>query len=152
MSTALPGVVTGPSEISDPVTMTRWISTTFPDVDLPHDLPGEEALGLFLDGVVPADGAVLMPPRLTAEFAHLHPDGSLHLSLAPGDQQELIDKGWGERHPLYSDRINVVMLYGPRTGEELNVARSAIRSAYRYATGRGESATGAPARGGGRAA
>ncbi|WP_199739521.1 luciferase family protein [Streptomyces klenkii] len=81
-----------------------------------------------------------MPPRLTAEFAHLHPDGSLHLSLATGDQQELIGKGWGERHPLHSAQINVVMLYGPRTDEELAVARAVIRAAYRYATGRDDAA------------
>ncbi|MEU7739800.1 luciferase family protein [Nonomuraea sp. NPDC049158] len=47
-------------------------------------------------------GTVLLPPRLNAEFVHVHPDGSLHLFLSKEGQAELIAKGWGERHPLYS--------------------------------------------------
>ncbi len=135
MSTELPGTVTGPSEISDPAKMRRWMATAMPDVPLPEEIPDEKALAVFLDDVAPPDGVVLMPPRLTAEFAHLHPDGSLHLALSPEDQQELLAKGWGERHPLHSAEVNVVMLFGPRTAEELDVARRVIDASYRYATG-----------------
>ncbi|MEU7900731.1 luciferase family protein [Nonomuraea sp. NPDC049152] len=113
MSTELPGTVIRPSEISEP-----------------------GALAFFLDGALPPQGAVLLPPRLNAEFAHVHPDGSLHLSLSFEDQRELLLRGWGERHPLYSAQINVVMLYGPRTADELDVARTVIEASYRYATGR----------------
>ncbi|WP_433256847.1 luciferase family protein [Streptosporangium sp. CA-135522] len=113
MSTELPGTVIRPSEISEP-----------------------GSLAFFLDGTLPPRGAVLLPPRLDAEFAHVHSDGSLHLSLPIEDQRELVAKGWGERHPLYSARINVVMLYGPRDDEEIHVARTVIEASYRYATGR----------------
>ena len=47
-------------------------------------------------------------------------------------QDELIAKGWGERHPLYSPTINVLMLYGPRTADELDVAKTVEAV---YATG-----------------
>ncbi|MGA4845374.1 luciferase family protein [Streptomyces sp. G5(2025)] len=77
----------------------------------------------------------MLPPRLNAEFAHVHTDGSLHLALSQEDQRELIAKGWGERHPLYSPTVNVVMLYGPRTDEELESAKAVVAASYRYAAG-----------------
>jgi hypothetical protein len=112
MATALPGAVIRPSEISEP-----------------------GSLAFFVDGT-PPPGTVLLPPRLTAEFAHVHPDGSLHLALSTTDQDTLIATGWGERHPLYSPTINVVMLYGPRTDDELAAAKTVVAASYRYATGR----------------
>ncbi|MEV6158870.1 luciferase family protein [Nonomuraea sp. NPDC052129] len=60
------------------------------------------SLAFFLDDARPPAGTVLLPPRLNAEFVHVHPDGSLHLFLSKEGQAELIAKGWGERHPLYS--------------------------------------------------
>lgn len=135
MSGALPGIVTGPSEISDAAKMRRWMSAELPDVAVPHDVPDEKAWAAFLDGVAPPAGVVLMPPSLTTEFAHVHPDGSLHLALSLEDQRELLDKAWGERHPLYSSGVNVVMLYAPRTDEELAIARTVLAASYRYATG-----------------
>ena len=108
---ALPGTRTGPSEISEPGSFAVFTG---------H----------------PAAGAVLLPPRRTAEFAHVHADGSLHLALDPADQAELLAKGWGERHPLYSPGVNVVMLYAPRDATDLQVTRTVLDAAYRYATGR----------------
>ncbi|WP_399933306.1 hypothetical protein [Streptomyces kanamyceticus] len=56
------------------------------------------ALAFFLGDTTPlSPGAVLLPPRLNAEFAHVHTDGSLHLALSSEDQREVIEKGWGER-------------------------------------------------------
>ncbi|WP_433334355.1 luciferase family protein [Spirillospora sp. CA-294931] len=112
MSGGLPGTVIRPSEISEP-----------------------GSLAFFLDGGGPPSGAVLLPPRLTAEFVHVHVDGSLHLALDRPDQDEVIAKGWGERHPLYSPTINVLMLYGPRDAGELAIARSVVAASYRYAKG-----------------
>jgi hypothetical protein len=137
MSTAFPGTVTGPSEISDPAKMRPWLAAAFPQAPVADDIPDEQAVAVFLDGIAPAPGAVLLPPRLTIEFAHIHPDGSLHLALPPEDRDELIDRGWGERHPLFSPQVNVVMLYGPRTQAELAVARAVLDAAYRYAVGAG---------------
>jgi hypothetical protein len=136
MASQLPGTVTGTSEISDAAKMMRWMARTFPDHPVPHDVPVESAFAVFLDGVIPPAGAVLMPPSLTREFAHLHPDGSLHLALPQEDQEELLAAGWGERHPLYSQQVNVVMMYGPRTLAEVEVAKAVLLASYRYATGR----------------
>ncbi|MFI0453269.1 luciferase family protein [Actinomadura sp. 6N118] len=107
----------------------------------PSEISEPGSLAFFLDGALPPSGTVLLPPRLNAEFVHVHTDGSLHLALAKEDQHELIAKDWGERHPLYSPVINVVMLYGPRTDEELQIAKTVIKASYRYATGHGLPAT-----------
>ncbi|WUH98729.1 DUF5519 family protein [Spirillospora sp. NBC_00431] len=112
MTDHLEGAVIRPSEISEP-----------------------GSLAFFLNDALPPSGAVLLPPRLNAEFVHVHPDGSLHLALSQNDQQHLIAKNWGERHPLYSPTINVVMLYGPRTDDELEITKTVVKASYHYATG-----------------
>ncbi|MFI0486558.1 luciferase family protein [Actinomadura sp. 9N215] len=112
MADSLDGAVIRPSEVSEP-----------------------GSLAFFLNDTLPPSGAVLLPPRLNAEFVHVHPDGSLHLALSQDDQQDLIAKGWGERHPLYSPTINVVMLYGPRTDNELEITKTVVTASYHYATG-----------------
>ncbi|WP_188191980.1 luciferase domain-containing protein [Nonomuraea sp. SYSU D8015] len=118
--------------------LTQWMSTELPATEIrASEISEPGSVAFFLgNDVTPPQGAVLLPPRLVAEFAHVHIDGSLHLALSLEDQRELIDKGWGERHPLYSPTINVVMLYGPRDAQELEVARSVVTASYRYATGR----------------
>jgi phospholipase/carboxylesterase len=67
------------------------------------------------------------------EFAHLHPghDGSLHLTLQPDVYREVLAKGWGEPHPV----SGTMMIWGPRSEEELEVIWSLVRSSYLYATG-----------------
>ena len=69
-----------------------------------------------------------MPP----EIAHMHgSEGSLHLTLHPEDAAVVIKRGWGERHPL-SGRWSVprgfVMVYAPKTEEELNAVMAIIRA------------------------
>jgi hypothetical protein len=115
--------------------LTQWLGSAFPRTKTGPSEISTSTNALFLDGVEPATGSVLLPPRLTAEFAHVHADGSLHLALSTEDQDELVGKGWGERHPLYSPQVNVVMLYGPRDPDELHVARTVSQAAYRYAIG-----------------
>ena len=35
------------------------------------------------------------------EIAHIHPaDGSMHIIFSPSDAKQVIERGWGERHPL----------------------------------------------------
>lgn len=73
------------------------------------------------------------------EFAHLHPerDGSLHLTLPPSQVETVIDNGWAERHPLagrYGLPSNIVMVYGPRDTDELEVVEDLLRASHRYAS------------------
>jgi phospholipase/carboxylesterase len=67
------------------------------------------------------------------EFAHIHPvhDGSLHATLPPDVYQEVLDKGWGEPHPV----SGTLMLWGPRNEEELETVWTLVRASYAYATG-----------------
>ncbi len=74
------------------------------------------------------------------EFAHFHPhpDHSMHLGLSKEDAARIIDKGWGEWHPLIKRGFlppNIIMMYAPRTQEELEVAKFILGLSYAYAKG-----------------
>lgn len=117
--------------------MRTWMAEAFADTrtgDSEISLPGN--LAVFLEDIDSAPGAVLLPPKLTTEFVHIHPDGSFHLALSPADQEELIAKSWGERHPLYAPDVNIVLVYSPRTVQEQAIVRTVLEASYRYATGR----------------
>lgn len=110
---ALPGVLDRPTVVS---------------------VPGARALWL-------ADEVELLRPEALLrgrEFAHIHPDGSLHATLPPERAREAIAAGWAEPHPIaeYLGVPGLVMLYTPRTMEELNVVVALIVDAYNFVTGR----------------
>ncbi|MEM9921529.1 MAG: phospholipase [Bacteroidota bacterium] len=72
------------------------------------------------------------------EFAHFHPhpDYSMHLGLRENEAEWMIQKGWGEWHPLINKGFlprNFVMLYAPRNKEELEVAKIILQHSYAYA-------------------
>ena len=75
------------------------------------------------------------------EFAHFHPhpDYSLHLGLPQEEAQVVIDKGRGEWHPLIKRGYlppNIIMMYAPRTEEELAVTKFILGHSYAYAKGK----------------
>jgi len=75
---------------------------------------------------------------LGREFCHLHPvsDGSLHLNLPIDIGRAAIDKGWAENHPMARRGIipkNVVMVYGPRDDDELEVVTWLISASHAFA-------------------
>lgn len=81
-----------------------------------------------------------------SELAHVHAseeaaDGSLHVVLAPRDCAEVIDKGWGERHPcagVLGGRLlpaEYLMVYAPRDWAEVAVVRGIVEAAVRAALG-----------------
>ncbi|MEM6721989.1 MAG: hypothetical protein AAF611_21860 [Bacteroidota bacterium] len=74
------------------------------------------------------------------EFAHFHPhpDYSMHLGLPTKDAQQMIDKGWGEWHPLIKRGYlppNIVMLYAPRNQAELEASKMILQRSYDFAKG-----------------
>ena len=74
------------------------------------------------------------------EFAHFHPhpDYSMHLGLPQAAAAAIIEKGWGEWHPLIKRGFlppNIIMLYAPRDAEELAVAKFVLGHSYAYAKG-----------------
>ena len=98
-------------------------------------LPG--AVGFQLsDGVPLAHPEAIVGGR---EFAHLHPDGSLHASLNPKVARAAIDAGWAVSHPYAGQRKGwegFVMIYTPQTVTELDVVIGLVGKSYEYVTGR----------------
>ena len=109
-----------------------------PGVDLGAtrvSLPG--AVGFQLrEDVVLARPEVIVGGR---EFAHLHPDGSLHASLDPELARAAIRSGWAVAHPWSADREGwegFVMIFTPTNWEELSVVTRLVEQSYSFVTGR----------------
>lgn len=104
--------------------------------DSPSDrsLPG--ARGLALSG----DLDLARPDVISGsrEFAHIHPDGSLHV-WAPVDlAREVHETKWGEIHPWVDQEgfwDGVVMVFTPETFEELEITIDIVVDAYNFVTG-----------------
>lgn len=97
-------------------------------------LPG--ARGMWLEDSIP----VIRPKAIVSgrEFAHIHPDGSLHAPLPLDRALEVEELGWGERHPWADQRDGwegLVMLYTPQSMGELEITFQLIVESYNYVTG-----------------
>jgi len=110
---SLPAVQNRPTVISVPGARALWLRE-----DLPWAHPEVIARG--------------------REFAHIHPDGSLHIALPPERANEAVEKGWAEPHPMakYMDIEGMVMLYTPLDMDELDVVFRLILDSYNFVTGR----------------
>jgi hypothetical protein len=107
----LPGVFTGPSQVSEP-----------------------SSLALRLREPAGPWEAFLHPSR--DEFGHIHRSGFLHLTVPGPLIEPLAQAGWIEPHPIslrpeWPDTI--VMLYAPRDKAELAVALAVLRASWRQA-------------------
>ena len=81
------------------------------------------------------------------EFTHIHPlniygGGSQHLSLIREECETVIEKGWGEYHPMdpiaFPEKtFGHIMVYAPRTKEELEVVKTITLSSYNLVTNQG---------------
>ncbi|KAI9774197.1 MAG: hypothetical protein M1839_001899 [Geoglossum umbratile] len=77
------------------------------------------------------------------EICHAHPsDGSLHLTLHPADACIVLERCLGERHPLARGGwftgfvpLGVLMVYAPRTMEELEAVMEIIKAAVWWVGG-----------------
>ena len=77
------------------------------------------------------------------EFAHVHPayDGSLHMVLSAVNFHQVIDKQWGEKHPLAGMGPipeTVVLVYGPRNSEEIATVLSIVEASFNNAIKKNE--------------
>lgn len=96
-------------------------------------VPGARALWLGAPHRSTATGAFLRE----GEFAHVHPDGSLHLTLPTEDARGAIAAGWAEWHPLVLDgRLapTAVMVYAARDAEEIGHIQRLVHRSWRFAT------------------
>ncbi|KUJ36604.1 hypothetical protein ACZ90_70505 [Streptomyces albus subsp. albus] len=110
---ALPGVFTGPSQVSEPSSLALRLRN-------PRG-PWEAFL-----------------PPTGDEFGHVHRSGFLHLTVPLGDIEHLTELGWIEPHPItrrpqFPDSI--VMLYAPRDAFELDVVTTVLHASYEQAAG-----------------
>ncbi|MGB1340179.1 MAG: hypothetical protein ACPG5H_07900, partial [Cycloclasticus pugetii] len=72
------------------------------------------------------------------EFAHIHPayDGSLHMALSEEDFKTVIDKQWGERHPLAGKGPipeTIALVYAPRDIEEIDTVMKIVNASLKNA-------------------
>lgn len=97
-------------------------------------LPG--AKGFWInDSVTISRPQVIVGGR---EFAHMHPDGSLHASLSPQLAKEAVELGWATHHPWADQRPGwegFVMIYTPASVSELEVVTELVLRSYNYVTG-----------------
>jgi hypothetical protein len=111
------------------------LARTLPQVvvcDSLISLPGSRAFALD----TPQDG----PFIIGREFGHIHPpdDGSLHLVVPPESVRQILRTGWGELHPVAMMGLipmNTLMIFGPRTREELDVVWEVFKASYEYVGG-----------------
>lgn len=97
-------------------------------------VPGARALWLSEDLPLAHEELILVG----REFAHIHPDGSLHVTLSPKRAKEAIEVEWAEYHPL-AHQIGVegmVLLYTPRDMQELDIIFQLVVDSYNFVTGR----------------
>ena len=109
---ALPGVENRPSTFSLPGARGLWINESVTIVRQDQIVSGRE-------------------------FAHIHPDGSLHASLPLDRAREAVDAGWAEPQPI-ADQLGVpglVMIFTPQTHEELKSVLQLIVDSYNFVTG-----------------
>ena len=97
-------------------------------------LPG--AKGFWIN-----ESVTIARPRVIVggrEFAHMHPDGSLHASLSPELAKQAIKLGWATKHPWADQRPGwegFVMIYTPGSRDELEVVVQLVLEAYNFVTG-----------------
>ena len=117
-------------------TMADWAFSLSGVVEQPSraSLPGARAL------TVAPNVSITRPEAMIVgrEFAHIHPQphgGSMHTKLPEHQVAQVVDKGWGEHHPLALDGSipNLLMVYAPRDDGDLDVVRIIIGAAVEYA-------------------
>ena len=71
------------------------------------------------------------------EFAHIHPDGSLHASLPIDRAREAVDARWAEPQPIAAQLgvPGLVMIYTPQSHDELTSVLQLIVDSYNFVTG-----------------
>lgn len=128
------------TELSPPelrAEMREWMDTNFEFVRTGPSLVSDHVThAMHLEGAPLGERArILAPIPGASEFAHLHVDGSWHLSLPAEDRWELLVKGWGAIHPVAKFGVNAIMFFAPRTKSEVETLKQVVVTSYRYARG-----------------
>lgn len=99
-------------------------------------LPGSRAFVLDDSSPTPVSQVFM----IAREFAHIHPavDGSLHMVLPPHIVRQVVERGWGEPHPVARAGLvppTTMMVYGPRDSGEVDVVSDLLKASWSYARG-----------------
>ena len=134
---SVPHVQIGVSSVPEVDTELLRRVSTLPGVEIrPTVVSLRGAKGFWLNERVQlAHPEVIVGGR---EFAHIHPDGSLHASLAPKRARNAVRAGWAIGHPWANQRAGwegLVMLYTPQSMAELDVIFQLIVDSYNFVTG-----------------
>jgi len=76
-------------------------------------------------------------PIAQREFTHIHTEpgpGSQHMALPADVAEEVLTKGWGEEHPTnpYIHDFELLMIYAPRTEDDLEAVKTIVTRAYEW--------------------
>jgi hypothetical protein len=98
-------------------------------------IPHGKAL-VLADSVALGQGEAFIMGR---EFAHVREEGSVHTALAPEWAELMMQKGWGQLHPLALYGLiqpQSLVFYAPRDDDDLRAIERILIAAYSYACGR----------------
>lgn len=73
---------------------------------------------------------------IKGETVHVHPECSSHVTLSMADAEEIVRKGWAERHKLSGVGSflpwTYLLVYAPRNEDELNVWKGIVTAGVRF--------------------
>lgn len=101
----------------------------------PSNLEGVGTPAVFLDT---SSGTTELPGfmrGLKGEIAHIHPECSSHVTLSMADAEEVVRKGWAERHRLSGVGPipwSYVLIYAPRDDEEFEVWKDIMKAGLKF--------------------
>lgn len=115
------------------------IAAKYPDrLELrPSKTEGGTALAIYAKRNLPTIKDIAKTDQiLGTEIAHVHPaEGSLHVWLTEADAKTVVEKKWGIRFPLGFVDKGFIMIYSPRTIEEVEVAETIVKAGVANVTG-----------------
>jgi Family of unknown function (DUF5519) len=103
-------------------------------------MEGKHSDAIWLKDDIPRSPEIALTK---GELSHIHTTGdhSLHVVLSEADAKEVIDAGWGQRHPFAGYRpfggkitnlpSTYIHIYAPRNQEELDAVIEIVRAGIR---------------------
>ena len=119
-------------------TLVRDIASAHPDIleAKPSHSESKSADGLYAKKDISTLNPVARDWLLDHEIAHVHPvDNSLHVWLSEPDARAVIEAGWGQRFPLNFVNKGWIMVYAPRSMDELEVVERVVKAGVEWITG-----------------
>jgi hypothetical protein len=104
----------------------------------PSKTEGGSTDAIYALKTLPTLNPIVLEPQnklLDGEIAHAHPsEGSLHVWMSQSDARVVVEGGWGMRFPLTFVDKGWVMVYAPRTMEEVEVVKEIVKAAIAFLT------------------